>query len=263
MSAAGQARRGSVGTEEIAFPGSTGATLSGILHIPEGPARGSVLLAHCFTCSKDLHTVTRLAGALAAGGYAALRFDFTGLGQSAGSFADSTVSHDVRDLARAATALIERGYGPCAIIGHSLGGAATLLAAHRIKTVRSVAVIGAPSSPDHVRHLLVDDEDRIRADGSAVVDIGGRPFPIAVGFLEDLDTHDQLQAVADLGRPLLVVHAVDDEVVPVAEGERIFAAAAQPKAFVPLLDTDHLVSARASADILAAVLVSWLNQTLG
>jgi alpha-beta hydrolase superfamily lysophospholipase len=248
--------------ERITFAGSTGATLSGVLHLPDGDTRGSVLLAHCFTCSKDLHTITRLARALAAGGYAALRFDFTGIGESEGSFAETTVSHDVRDLVRAATALIERGYGPCAMIGHSLGGAATLLAARQLKTVRSIAVVGAPSSPGHVRHLLVDDEERIRAEGTATVDIGGRPFPVAATFLDDLDTHDQREAVGSLGRPLLVVHAVDDAVVPVTEGEQTFAQAAQPKAFMPLLGTDHLVTSRAAADTLAGVLLGWLDQTL-
>ena len=248
--------------ETITFPGSTGATLSGVLHLPDETARGSVLLAHCFTCSKDLHTITRLARSLADRGYAALRFDFTGLGESEGSFEETTVSHDVRDLVSAASTLIQRGYGPCAMVGHSLGGAATVLAAERIKTVRSVAVVGAPSSPTHVRHLLADGEDRIRAEGSALVDIGGRPFPIGASFLEDLDTHDQATAVAELGRPLLVVHAVDDMVVPISEGEQTFSAAVQPKAFIPLLDTDHLVSARAAADRLAAVLALWLDQTL-
>lgn len=243
--------------EPITFAGSTGAQLSGILHVPEGRARGSVLLAHCFTCSKDLHTVTRVARALGAGGYAALRFDFTGLGESGGEFVDTSVSHNVRDLVRAATVLIERGYGPCALVGHSLCGAAALLAASRLRTVRSVTVVGAPSSPGHVRGLLADDESRIRGEGSALVDIGGRPFPVAATFLDDLDIHDQGAAVGALGRPLLVVHAVDDDVVPVAEGEQIFAAARQP-----LLGADHLVTSRAAADALAGVLLSWLEQTL-
>lgn len=250
------------GMDQITFAGSTGAQLSGVLHVPEGVARGSVLLAHCFTCSKDLHTVSRVARALAAGGYAALRFDFTGLGESGGDFATTTVSHDVRDIVRAATVLIERGYGPCAMVGHSLGGAAVLLAARRLRTVRSVAVVGAPSSPGHVRGLFTDDEARIRAEGFALVDIGGRPFPVAASFLDDLDTHDQRAAVADLGRPLLVVHAVEDETVPVSEGEQTFAAATQPKAFVPLLGADHLVTSRAAADTLAGVLLGWLEQTL-
>lgn len=248
--------------ERITFAGSTGALLSGVLHLPDAQARGSVLLAHCFTCSKEVHTITRLAKGLAAGGYVALRFDFTGLGDSEGDFAETTVSHDVQDLVRAATTLIERGYGPCAMVGHSLGGAATLLAAHQLKTVRSVVVVGAPASPQHVRGLFADGEEQIRSDGTATVDIGGRPFPVAASFLDDLATHDQRAAVGTLGRPLLVVHAVDDAVVPVTEGEEIFAAAAQPKAFVPLLHTDHLVSSRRAADILAAVLLTWLEQTL-
>ena len=175
-----------------------------------GAARGSVLLAHCCTCSKGLHTMTRLARGLSAAGCAVLRFDFTGLGDSGGEFSATTLSHDVRDLAAAATALLDRGHGPCGLLGHSLGGAAALLAAHRLRTVRSVAVLGTPASPQHVRRLLVGHEEEIERQGEAVVAIGGRPFPIARSFLEDLEQHDQAGDVAALDRPLLVVHAVNE-----------------------------------------------------
>lgn len=249
-------------TETITFPGSAGAPLTGVLHHPTGDVAGSVLLAHCFTCSKDLHTMTRLARALCEGGYVVLRFDFTGLGRSGGEFSATTVSSNVRDLVRAATTLIERGYGPCAMVGHSLGGAATLLAASRVRTVRSIAVVGAPASPGHVRRLLRDNEEAIRRQGQATVDIGGRPFPISLEFLEDLDRHDEERVVADLGRPLLVVHAVDDATVEVAQGERIFAAAGQPKAFVPVLDADHLLTSPRAASQVAATLVEWFRRTL-
>ncbi|MDX1620864.1 MAG: hypothetical protein R3320_07735, partial [Nitriliruptorales bacterium] len=85
-------------TTELTFPGSTGATLSGALHRPDRDVKGSILLVHCFTCSKDLHTMTRLASGLSEAGYAVLRFDFTGLGDSGGEFAETTLSHDVRDV---------------------------------------------------------------------------------------------------------------------------------------------------------------------
>lgn len=251
-----------VATEELSFPGSKGSPLAGVLHHPEDQARGSILMAHCFTCSKDLHTMSRLSRGLAEAGYAVLRFDFTGLGQSGGEFSETTVSSNVGDLARAALTLIQRGFGPCGLIGHSLGGAAGLLAAHRLKTVRSIAVIGAPSSPVHIRNLLSTSELKIRREGDAIVTIAGREFPISQEFLADLDTHDSNERIAELGRPLLVLHAVEDEIVEVEHGEAIFAAARQPKAFIPLLGTDHLLSDRAAAENALHALVDWFNRTL-
>ncbi|MFN2526202.1 MAG: alpha/beta hydrolase family protein [Actinomycetota bacterium] len=248
--------------EEVTFPGSRGAQLSGVLHHPEGTARGSILMAHCFTCSKDLHTMSRLSRGLAEAGYAVLRFDFTGLGNSGGRFSETTVSSNVGDLARAAMTLIQRGFGPCGLVGHSLGGAAGLLAAHKLKTVRSIAVVGAPSSPTHVRRLLGEAELKIRREGETVATIAGREFPISEEFLADLDAHDTAAHVTQLGRPLLILHAVDDEIVGVDQGEALFAAARQPKAFVPLLGTDHLLSDRPSAERALHMLVDWFGHTL-
>ena len=250
-----------VATERIEFTGSAGARLAGVLHAP-AQASASILLAHCFTCSKDLHTSIRLAEGLAEAGFAVLRFDFTGIGESGGEFDEKTLSTNVGDLTRAATALIERGAGPCGLLGHSLGGAAALLAAHRLKTVRSVVVLGAPASPAHVTGLFVEAETEIRARGEAVVEIAGRPFPISLEFLDDLEVHEAERRTAALGRPLLVVHAVDDEVVPVAEGERVFAAARQPKGFEPVLGADHLLTDRAKAAEVAGLVAGWFSRTL-
>lgn len=249
-------------TEEITFVGAGRARLEGVLHHPSEKGKGSILLAHCFTCSKDLHTMTRLSRGLAEAGFAVLRFDFTGLGASGGEFSETTVSTNVGDITRAAVALIERDLGPCGLVGHSLGGAAVILAAHKLKTVRSMCVIGSPFSPGHVRNLLAVDELRIRREGEVVVTIGGRNFPISEGFLDDLDRHESEHRIEQLGRPLLVLHPGADEVVPIEEGEKIFAAARQPKAFVPLLQADHLLTRREVAERALDVLVDWFEQTL-
>ncbi|MFA9564028.1 MAG: alpha/beta hydrolase [Acidimicrobiales bacterium] len=248
-------------TEDLSFVGSAGAHLSGVLHRPDGPVKGSVLLAHCFTCGKDLHTMTRLARGLAREGYVALRFDFTGLGASDGAFSETTVATNVADLSRAALVLIQRGYGPCALVGHSLGGAAVLLAAHRVKTASAVAVIAAPADTDHVHHLFADDIETIRSEGCAVVHIGGRPFPISDRFLDDLTRHRVLDRVAQLGRPLLVLHGPDDEVVPFEHALRIYEAADEPKRLVSLTGADHLLSDRTVADQALAAIVEWLDET--
>ena len=167
--------------EVFNFIGSHGTTLSGRLHTPVGPAKGSVLLAHCFTCSKDLHTMTRLATGLSEAGYAALRFDFTGLGESGGDFAQSSVSANVVDLTRASATLIKAGFGPCALIGHSLGGAASILATHRLKTVQTLVTLAAPSTTTHVKHLFSDQLAELAATGRAKVTIGGRSFELEQG----------------------------------------------------------------------------------
>jgi len=234
--------------------------LSAVVHHPDAAPRAGVLLAHCFTCSKDLHTITRLARALAADGYLTLRFDFTGLGQSGGAFESTSVSSNVADVVAAARTMEEMADLDLHLVGHSLGGAAVLLAADRIPRVSSVTVIGAPSTPAHVRHLLGEAVERIEWEGAAPVDIGGRVFRLARSFLDDLDHHDELERVRRLNRPLLVLHAASDTVVPISEGEAIFAAARQPKAFVALERADHLLGDPLAAATAARFLLTWLSQ---
>lgn len=243
-------------TREVDFAGHHGDQLSGTLHEGDGP-RGGVLMAHCFTCSSDVSVNVRIAKRLAELGYHVLRFDFTGLGRSGGDFRDSTFVANVGDLVRAATWMLDEGYGPSAMLGHSLGGAATLIAAGRIRTVESVAVIGAPSSARHVlEHIAVDDQRRAQIDGCTEVELVGRTFPISNEFLSDLDAYDSAEALSSLGLPLAILHSPDDLTVPISEGEHLFELAAQPKAFFPLIGADHLLTdpdiARTAADVIAA-----------
>ena len=251
------------GEEQVSFQGFHGDALSGVLHRPESASIGGLLLAHCFTCSKDFRSTVRLAKGLAAEGFTVVRFDFTGLGDSGGEFESSTFVANVGDLTRAALWMIEQGLGPCGMIGHSLGGAATLISATQVKGLRSVAVIGAPSSAAHVRHLI-DDEATATAgiEGCAVAAIGGRPFPISRQFLTDLEHYDEERRIASLEQPLLVMHSPTDTTVDVSEGERIFELATQPKSFIPLMGADHLLTGATDAATAVAHLAAWFRTTL-
>lgn len=248
-------------TRDVDFAGHHGNQLSGTLHEGSEP-RGGVLMAHCFTCSSDLSVNVRIAKRLAELGYHVLRFDFTGLGRSGGDFRDSTFVANVGDLVKAATWMLDEGYGPSALLGHSLGGAAALIAAGRLRSVRSVAVIGAPSSARHVlEHIAVDDQYRAQIEGCTEVELAGRTFPISDEFLQDLDAYDSARAVGLLGLPLAVLHSTDDLTVPISEGERLFALATQPKAFFPLMGADHLLTDPQTATIAADVIAAWFDLT--
>lgn len=154
---------------------------------------------------------TRIApwlASLTAAGYAVVAFDQAGHGKSGG---DRTTLPDFACHLMA----VARRYGPAtAVIGHSLGGAATAIAlANGLQAQRAVLI--APA-----------------ADGLAAMERFcrllwlGAPFARRMAALFERRTRvsvDELQAhryVASIGRPALIVHDLEDREVPWHEGER-------------------------------------------
>ena len=244
------------------FPGADGQQLAGALDLPDGSARAVALFAHCFTCTKNSLAALRIARALAARGFAVLRFDFTGLGRSGGDFADSTFSGSVSDIVAAGRALEQRLLAPSLLVGHSLGGAAVLAAALQMDSVQAVATIGAPYDAGHVKHLLAEGLEAIEREGEAEVEIGGGRFRLKRPFLEDLQRHDQGARIRALRRALLVLHAPHDDTVSVANAQAIYEAALHPKSFVSLDDADHLLTRRADAEYTADLIAAWASRYL-
>ena len=249
-------------TERFTFAGHAGHDLAARLDLPDGPRLATALFAHCFTCSKDIPAARRIARRLAAMGLAVLRFDFTGLGHSGGEFANTTFSSNVDDLVAAAETLAARGLAPDLLIGHSLGGAAVLKAAARIPSAKAVVTIGAPFDPEHVIHNFSGALDAIREDGSAEVDLGGRPVTIGRRFVEEIAAEKLGPAIAGLRRALLVLHAPRDTIVGIGNAANIFMAAKHPKSFVTLAEADHLVTDPADAEYAAEVIAAWAGRYL-
>ncbi|BFM21544.1 alpha/beta hydrolase family protein [Gilvimarinus japonicus] len=248
--------------KQVEFTNRDGHTLAGALELPETPLQAVALFAHCFTCGKDVVAASRIAGALADKGIGVLRFDFTGLGGSDGDFANTTFSSNLTDLESAAEFLAEHYQAPRLMIGHSLGGAAALIAAKRIASIDAVATIAAPATPQHVQHLFANQACDIRALGSAPVSIGGREFAIGADLLEDLEKWPLEVTLNDLNKPLLIFHSPADQTVNIGEAARIYNAARHPKSFVSLDNADHLLSNRNDANYVAAVLAAWASRYL-
>lgn len=249
--------------ERVSFPGAHGVALAGRLHRPAGPPVAHAVFAHCFTCGKDVHAAVRVSRALAAQGIATLRFDFTGLGESPGDFADTNFSGNVADLVAACAWLRGRGQAPALLVGHSLGGAAVIAAASQVPEVRAVATIAAPADPDHVRRLLTPVRAELEARGEAEVSLGGRPFLIRKDFLDDLARHASAAAIQNLGRALLVLHSPSDTVVGIEQARRICEAARHPKSFVSLDGADHLLLRAEDARWVADIIAVWATRYVG
>lgn len=249
-------------SEKITFKGSQGVDLAGRLDLPAGTPRASALFAHCFTCSKDVAAASRISRALAERGIAVLRFDFTGLGGSDGEFENTNFSSNVQDLVAAAEYLRADVGSPELLLGHSLGGAAVLVAAHEIPECKVVATVAAPSAPSHIKHLLAGRLEDIEQIGSAEVVLAGRTFTITKQFIDDLHRQNHDQLIGKLDRALIIFHSPTDAIVGIENAKSIYVSAKHPKSFISLDGADHLLSNRPDADYVGAILAAWADRYL-
>ncbi len=246
---------------KVTFTNKEGQTLSGRLELPaDQHPHNFALFAHCFTCNKNLGAVRNISRALTSQGFGVLRFDFTGLGESEGDFADTNFSGNVEDLIAASDYLSEQYEAPTLLIGHSLGGAAVIFAASEIESIKAVATIGAPSNPKHVKHLLKSGIEEIEANGKAVVNLSGRDFTIKKQFLDDLDPKSLPEVAQNLRKALLVMHSPQDTTVEIKNAEEIYVSARHPKSFVSLDGADHLLMRKEDSIYAGEVIAGWSSR---
>ena len=245
-------------SKKVNFLSSSGETLSGLLDTPVNcEPHNYVIFAHCFTCNKNLNAVRHISNALTENGFAVLRFDFTGLGESEGAFEQTSFSSNVSDLVQAGTFLSEHYQSPSVLIGHSLGGAAVLAAAPQISAIKAVITVGAPFAPEHVEHLFAGAENELEHTGKAKVNIGGRPFTIGKQFVDDIRSQDPVQTVKRLNRALMIMHSPQDTIVGIDNAAAIYQNARHPKSFISLDGADHLLSQSNDAIYVGNTIAAW------
>lgn len=245
-------------SEKISFTNKHGEQLAARLELPvDKHPHTYALFAHCFTCNKNLTAVRNISRALNQNGIAVVRFDFTGLGESEGDFENTNFSSNIEDLIEAALFMEREMKAPQLIIGHSLGGAATIFAAHQLPFIKAVATIGAPSDPSHVQHLFGEQINTIQSSGVAAVTIGGRPFTIKKQFLEDIEAKNMAKTIKALRKPLLILHSPQDTTVGINNAAELYQNAHHPKSFVSLDGADHLLSNKNDSDYAGNVIANW------
>jgi len=248
---------------KLSFENSQGEKLSARLELPvDTYPHNFALFAHCFTCNKNLLAINNISRALTNKGIGVMRFDFTGLGESEGDFSDTNFSSNIQDLICAADYLKDNYKAPSLLIGHSLGGAAVLVAKHSIASVKAVATIGAPADPAHVTHLLGQNIETIQEEGEADVNIGGRGFKIKKQFLDDLADMENQQLIKKLNAALLIMHSPQDAVVDIENAAQLYKMAHHPKSYLSLDKADHLLSNKNDSLYVGSTIASWAERYL-
>lgn len=191
------------------FPAADGVQLYA-WWLPGKPDRSTVLYLHGNGGNLSYH-LEHIA-LFARAGYGVLAADYRGYGNSEGRPGEDGSYRDARAAWDHLTQVLGVPPDRILIYGHSLGSA---IAAHLATEVEPRALLvegGFVSVPERAAELY--------------------PW-LPVRLLARI----RYPTAEFLGRatcPVTVLHARDDEIIPYAHGERLFAAAAHPQAFIPL-----------------------------
>lgn len=200
--------------------------------MPDGRARALVFIVHGFKGFKDWGFFPFVAEQLTRHRLAVCRFNMSrsGVGPSLDSFdrldlfEDDTYSTQIADLRTVVHHVQKKLQLPTFLLGHSRGGGVALLAAQEIPRLHGVVTWSA------ISHVDRWDEPAVRAWRDAghrdeVNSRTGQVMRMSPRILDDYEANRQrldiLAATERLERPLLVLHGVRDESVPVSEARAI------------------------------------------
>ncbi|MBI2440380.1 MAG: alpha/beta hydrolase [Lentisphaerae bacterium] len=223
--------------EPVTLTTSDGLRLAG-WYVPCQRARGTLLICHGNggNIGDRLHVI----GLFHELGLNVLIFDYRGYGESAGKPSEEGTYRDAQAAWQYLTE--KRGIPPDKIVvfGRSLGGAIAAELAARI----------APAA------LIIE------ASFTSVPDLGARLYPylpIRLLCRFRYNTRESLKAVHC---PVLIAHSREDEMIPFAHGQKLYAVAVEPKTFVELTG-DHNAGEVLTSAAYREALDKFLTATLG
>ncbi|MEM1363723.1 MAG: alpha/beta fold hydrolase [Pseudomonadota bacterium] len=230
-------------TETIFRLSVQGQEMIGTLALPEGPPAPVVLMLHGFNGARDevatehvpdgvfAHTADKLAAA----GFASLRIDFRGSGDSIQdmSFAETTFESQIADAEAAMTHLqtlnVVNG-NELFVIGWSQGGLVAAALAGRTDAPDAVALWNAVGDPVATYGGIFGPDQFARAlaaDPGTAVSLTlpwGETVSLNGAFFEDVSRHEPVREIETYSGALLVVQGLKDTVVLPENGDAYIAA---------------------------------------
>ena len=220
----------------------------------EGEGDKIVVVGHGVTGNKDRPALVALTEGLAAAGISALRFSFSGNGESDGAFKDSTITKEVSDLGSVIDTL--DGYKVC-YVGHSMGGAVGVL---RTSTDERIQLLVSLAGMVHTKAFAQREFGDVTPDAGFMWD--EPDCPLSQAYMDDMAMIDSVaKSASQFAVPWLLVHGTEDDIVPIEDSHDILQYANEETELLELPGVDHVFSGAGTA-IMVEKVVTWINQKL-
>ena len=243
---------------------SHGKQIVGMLHLPSKKNAPVIIICHGYFGSKMgafyLHTDS--AREFCKNGFAVLRFDYRGSGDSEGKFEDQrikTVLEDFDNAMKFLKTIEEIDLNKIGIIGHSMGGTIAILSARKHRNIKCLVVLATVAD---YKKLLWDDEWLKDAMKKGYVDRFSFGYRVPVEKTTEMFNYNILNQVKKLKIPIMFAHGNNDYDVPFSHSRWLFDVANKPKKLVKIEGADHLFVPQMHRNKTIEESLSWFKKWL-
>lgn len=209
--------------QKVTILNKRGEKLVGILHDTGSPQL--VVLCHGFQSTKENKIMVNLAAAIEKEGISVFRFDFSGNGESEGSFQFANYFGEVEDLRSVVEYFTGSNRSTIAVLGHSKGGDVVVLYASKYHDIPAVINL----SGRYDLNIGIEERfgkdiwERLKKDG--YIDVKNKTGEVEYRITEEsmmerlnINVHEACLSI-DASCRVLTVHGSADEIIPVGDGK--------------------------------------------
>ncbi len=241
-----------------------GLKITGQLFLPEDidPPYPAVVLCHGIPSGIVDPTdggYPLLAKTMAKEGFAVVTFCFRGTGTSEGDFDIVGWTHDLEAVIEYLWEYPDIDDAHISLVGFSAGASVSICVAAQDKRVSAVIACASPAD-----FCAISESDKPQTSVSYFRKIGiirNPVFPSSLQeWLNDFRKTNAIHSVSDIApRPLLLVHASQDPVVPAVNSRKLYEKAGEPKQIVIIEGTEHRLRRN---ELAVDTIIKWLKAQL-
>lgn len=223
-------------TEKVNFKNSKGLNLVGIIHLPKKGAKSIVIISHGFTAKKDRPRLINASEFFSKKGYAVLRFDALGSGESDNS--PVTIENYVGGLKSAIKYVRGLGYTNLGLLGESLGGLSSILAYDlKIQSMVLWAPLTTSKSPPLSKSKKVQED--LENKGYTLYEKEDKIFKLPKQYFEERVSVNQEKILSKIKCPVLIIQGTEDKTIPLEQTKKAIQLLPEKSKLEMILGAGH------------------------